>query len=388
MKIIIAVDSFKGTLSSYEAACAIEKGLRKLNEFTHAKIDIYPIADGGEGTLEAIFQYDSTAKMHSVPAKDMLGKDFSAPFLTFQKDGVTQAVVETASIVGLTMIAKEERDVLRASTYGVGQVIKEILDRGIRTVYLGIGGTATNDAGIGMLHALGMRFLDQDQNDIGYGTKNIGKIAAIDTNAFDRRISQTQFITICDVTNPFYGPNGATYVYGPQKGVTEQMKDMIDDMFRSYNEVVHQTTGIDMQKRSGTGAGGGIGGAAQVFLGAKMQRGVDWMIEYLGLEKAVAEADIVITGEGKTDSQTLHDKLPMGIGLLAKKYDKYAVAISGDRTIQKEDLQPYGVNNIWAITDYFPVEQAMGNAFEALVDTATFAGKEWLRMHSAHNEGK
>ncbi len=378
MKIIIAVDSFKGTLSSFEAASAIEKGIRRLDEFSQTTIEIYPIADGGEGTLESIYQYDKSAQIHTLKAKGALGKEISAPFLTFVKDAKPQAVVETASIVGLTMTKKEERDVLHASTYGVGQVIKKILDMGIGTIYLGIGGTGTNDAGIGMLNALGMRFLDEKQRDVGYYPKEIGNIAAIDFGGFDKRIATTEFVTICDVTNPFYGPNGATYVYGPQKGVTEALRESIDKMFQSYNAVVLKTTGIDMQQRSGTGAGGGIGGAAQVFLGAQMQTGADWMIDYLGLEKAIAEADLIITGEGKTDSQTLHDKLPMRIGLLAKKYGKRAIVISGDKSLGREELKPYGIDDIWAVTDYFSPERAMSVAFESLTEASSMAATELL----------
>lgn len=378
MKMIIAADSFKGTLSSYDAACAIEKGLRRLSQFQEASIDIYPVADGGEGTLEAICQYDKTAQMHTVAVSDMLGREILAPFLTFIKSGKHHAVVETAAIVGLTMVKPKDRDVLRASTYGVGQVMQQILnmDMDIDTIYLGIGGTGTNDAGIGMLHALGMRFLDVEQKDVGYHAKDIGKIAAIDLTAFDARVAQTQFITICDVTNPFYGPNGATYVYGPQKGVTEALREPIDNMFQSYNAVVFKTTGIDMQQRSGTGAGGGIGGAAQVFLGAQMQTGADWMIDYLGLEKAIAQADLIITGEGKTDSQTLNDKLPMRIGLLAKKYGKRAIVISGDKTVERDGMKQYGVESIWAMTDYFSTDKAMNESFETLSDTAAMVGKE------------
>ncbi len=366
MKIVIAIDSYKGTLSSFKAANIIKQAIHAYTNNTH-EIQIFPMADGGEGTLQAVMAFDPNAVLHKTIVKDVLFRDIEAPFLINDKN--KSAVIEMASIAGLPMLKPHERNVLTATTYGIGQVIRKTLDMNVSTVYLGIGGSATNDAGIGMLQALGAKFLDANNNDVRCGAHDIGKIINIDLTNFDSRLKNTDFISICDVANPFYGPNGATYVYGPQKGASEEQVRIIDTYFKNFSLVLNHIMNIDIQNIQGSGAGGGIGGGAAVFLNAKIKTGADWLIEFSRIEENLIDADLIITGEGKTDMQTYNDKLPIRIGLLSQKYNKKTIIISGDTSIHKDDMKKFGIDNIYALTDYFSLEQSMKDPEKTLYET-------------------
>jgi glycerate kinase len=368
MKIIIAIDSFKGTLSSVQAGNAVKKGIKLFMQEANSHTEIFPMADGGEGTLKAVLAFDKNARLHKTTVKDSLMRDRVIPFIIIKRNGAVSAVIEMASIAGLTQLECHERDIMKATTYGVGQCIKKALDFGADTVYLGIGGSATNDAGIGMLQALGAEFLDAGNNNIQTGAEQIGNIKTINLSNFDKRIKNTKFISVCDVKNPFYGPFGATEVYGPQKGASDAQVKLIDNMFKEFARIVSHQTGIDIQNIKGSGAGGGIGGGAAVFLNSEFKTGADWLIEYSNIESSILNADLIITGEGRTDEQTFNDKLPLRIGLLCKKHAKKAVVISGSRTISKDGMREYGVESVYALTDYFGADEAISNAGVCLTE--------------------
>lgn len=370
MKIVIAIDSYKGTISSTNAANAIKEGIYSYFPPANTDIKIFPMADGGEGTLDAVLAFEKNASLHKTTAKDCLMRDSIIPFIIIERNSEISAVVEMASIAGLAQMKKSELDVMRATTFGVGQCIKTAMDKGAKTIYLGIGGSATNDAGIGMMQALGARFLDEFNNDIAPGAAQIGNIKDINLIGLDNRINATRFVSVSDVTNPFYGPAGATRVYGPQKGATQQQVEYIDGMFERFSGIVFSKTGIDLQNIKGSGAGGGIGGGAAVFLSSEFKTGADWLIEYSKIEQDIADADLVITGEGRTDEQTLNDKLPMRIGAICKKHGKYAIAISGGRTIGKYDMKTHGINAIYALTDYYYIDRAMNDTRACLINAA------------------
>lgn len=367
MKIVIAIDSYKGTLSSLSAANIIKRAIESYQNKVY-ETEIFPMADGGEGTLQAIMTFDIHAVLHKTIVKDALFRDIQAPFLV--NKNAQSAVIEMASIAGLPMLKSDELNIMKATTYGVGQAIKKALDMNVSTIYLGIGGSATNDAGLGMLQALGAKFLDINNKEINYGACDIGKIVDIDLKNFDNRLKDTTFISICDVTNPFYGPNGATYIYGPQKGATFKQIQIIDNMFKNLSSVINKTMRVDIQNIIGAGAGGGIGGAAAVFLNAEMKTGADWLIEFSGIEKNISCADLIITGEGRTDKQTYNNKLPVRIGMLSKKYNKKAIIISGDKSINDDDMKNFGIDKIFAVTDYFSLDQALHNPSKALFEAA------------------
>lgn len=367
MKIVIAIDSYKGTISSVQAGNAIKEGLGAHFPSHNSEVKIFPMADGGEGTLEAVLAFEKDAVIYKTTAKDCLMRDRIIPFIIIKQNKNISAVVEMASIAGLTQMNKKELDVMIATTYGVGQCIKASLDIGADTIYLGIGGSATNDAGIGMMQALGARFLNSHNNDILPGAAQIGDIDDIDLSGLDSRIKSTRFISVSDVKNPFYGPCGATCVYGPQKGATPQQVKTIDKMFEKLSNIVLDKLGVDLQNIKGSGAGGGIGGGAAAFLGSEFKTGADWLIEYSKIEQSIACADLVITGEGRTDEQTFNDKLPLRIGEMCKKHGKKAIVLSGGRTIGKYDMKPYGIDAVYALTDYFDIDSAMRDTRVCLI---------------------
>jgi len=368
VKIVIAVDSFKSTLSSVQAANAIKDAAKYCCK--SAQIQIFPMADGGEGTLDAVMHFSGSARREYAEIKDSLLRDIKAPFIIIENIGKKIAVIEMAQIAGLAMLKKDELDVMRAGTYGVGQCITKALDIGAEEIYLGIGGSATNDAGIGMLSALGAKFYDKYGAIIGNGTADIGKIVNIDLSGFDKRIAHTKFISICDVKNPFYGPDGATAVFGPQKGADKDQVILIDEMFKNFADTVYKKFKIDLQNIKGAGAGGGIGAAAAVFLSAEMKTGADWLIQHSGIEKSIKDADIVITGEGRCDIQTSYGKLPAQIGLMCKKYGKKCIIISGDKTISADGMRDFYIESVYAVTDYFTLHEAMSDAVKYLNKTA------------------
>lgn len=360
MKILIAPDSFKGSMTAIEAAEAMAEGARGASP--RSMPVMMPIADGGEGTMAALVSATG-GKMIEAIVEDPLGRKITASYgvLGDQKT----CVVELAEASGLTLLAEAERNPLLASTYGTGELIVNALDAGYRKFIIGLGGSATNDAGIGMLQALGMKFFDVDGVELGPGTVALNGLSKIDPFGFDKRIMESQFLIASDVENPLIGPKGASAVFGPQKGATHEMVKTLDAILTNFADIVERFTGMALHHKKGAGAAGGAGGAFQAFFLGDMRRGIDLVLEAMDFEEQLLDADLVLTGEGKTDLQTLSGKAPFGIAEAANRHGKPVILISGsvDRS-DKQQLAPH-YTEIHAISDdgILP-EESMANAYD------------------------
>ncbi|MGB9781165.1 glycerate kinase [Caldanaerobacter sp.] len=362
MKILLAPDSFKGSLSSKEVCHAMENGIKRVID---AEIISIPIADGGEGTVEALV-YAVGGEIIRSDVTGPLGEKVEA-FYGILKDGT--AVIEMAACAGLYLIPEEKRNPLKTTTYGVGELIKLALDRGCRKFIIGIGGSATNDGGVGMAQALGVKFLDKDGNEIGFGGGELYKIEKIDISSIDKRIYESEFIVASDVDNPLCGEKGASYVYGPQKGATPEMIKILDENLKHLAYVTKKVIDKDYSEVPGAGAAGGLGFGLMAFLGAKLKRGIEIIIETTRLEEKIKEVDLVITGEGNTDFQTAFGKAPAGIAKLAKKYGKPVIILSGGLGKDYKSLYDIGVTALFSITNKpMSLEEAMESAYQLISD--------------------
>lgn len=317
MNIVIAMDSFKGSLSSVEAGNAVAEGIRSV--MPSADICVCPLADGGEGTVDAV--HSSVGGEYVIcNVTAPLGDKVDARYLVF--DG--KAVIEIASASGLTLVDEDKRDVLHSSTFGVGELIKDALLRGVREFYIGLGGSATNDCGIGMLKALGYRFLDASGNEA-----DLCNVTTIDQRFAVSELKQSRFHVMSDVDNPLYGLEGASFVFAPQKGATADDVVLMDGWIRRFAELTGRLISDTDPDLPGNGAAGGLGYALRAYLGADVMSGADAIIEMSGLEKLIRDADIVVTGEGKIDRQTLMGKGPSKVALLSKRYGKRVIGFAG-----------------------------------------------------------
>lgn len=323
-KIIIAPDSFKESMTALEAASAIERGFRSV--FPDAELIKVPMADGGEGTVQSLV--DATqGEMINLEVTGPLGKPVKA-FYGMLGDGHT-AVIEMAAASGIAHVPLDERNPLVTTTYGTGQLILAALDRGVSHIILGLGGSATNDGGAGMAAALGVRFLDESGLEIGWGGGELGRLHQIDISGLDKRLSNVSFVAACDVDNPLTGPTGASAIFGPQKGATPEMVRLLDANLHHYAKTIQKDIGLDLESVPGAGAAGGLGAGVLAFLKAELKRGIDIVIEASGLEDAVKGADLVITGEGRIDSQTIYGKTPIGVAKTAKAFGIPTLALAG-----------------------------------------------------------
>jgi glycerate kinase len=319
MRILIAPDKFKGSLNAREVAENIAIGLREV--LPDAEVDIMPVADGGEGTASAISQACSGEEI-SCPAHDALGREIEAKYF-WLRDPPT-AVMEMSAAAGLWRIAPEERDLLRADTFGVGEMIKNAFGRGAKEILIGLGGSATNDGGFGVAQALGFRFLANEHEVERPG--DLAHLARISKPAY--RVP-TAIIAAVDVRNPLLGSRGATRTFGPQKGGTPEQLGILEDGLKRLAEVVGNDLGSDFRDTPGAGAAGGLGFGLMSFCGASLKSGFDVVSEFIGLPQAIARADIVITGEGRLDEQSLEGKAPAGVARLAREAGKRVLAIAG-----------------------------------------------------------
>ena len=348
MKIVIASDSFKGSLSSIEVAESVEKGI--LDVLPSCNVVKVAVADGGEGTKEALCQ-TLGGKTVEIPVEDPIGRTINASYVILE-DGIT-AVLEMSAASGLTLLMPSERNPMRTSTYGTGQLIADALGRGCRRFLTGIGGSATNDGGMGMLKALGYRFLDADGNELSGIGASLSKVCRIDDSRVLQAVRESEFIVACDVDSPLYGPDGAAYVFAPQKGADPEMVRALDDGLRHFAEVtamymnssengssanLDKKDGCllfngnviqDMSSMPGAGAAGGLGYAFVTFLGARLKRGVDMVLDAIGFDKMIEGADLVITGEGRIDAQTLTGKTPYGVLQRASRQGIPVMALAG-----------------------------------------------------------
>lgn len=322
MKVVVATDSFKGSLDSLEAGRAIADGVRDF--CPDAEVVIVPVADGGEGLLNAVISGGRGTKF-KCEVKGPMGLPAVAEW------GVCgdSAVIESAQACGLTLVAPDERDPARADSYGVGQLIKEGLSKGHRKFIVGLGGSAVNDGGTGMLRALGFRFLDDSGRDVDGGGINLEKISKIDGSEVIPELKEAEFILACDVTNPLTGPEGASLVYGPQKGASAEVARQLDDNMKQFARTVSQHMGGDMSQTPGAGAAGGLGFAFMSFLNARLEAGIDVVLDCLDFDDLLVGADLVFTGEGSIDGQTLMGKTPYGVLQRAKARDIPVIALGG-----------------------------------------------------------
>ena len=307
-KVCVAIDSFKGCLSSSEAGDAAREAIHRL--LPDCEVLRFPIADGGEGLLETIVAA-ANGRYVTTRAHDPLSRLIDTRYV-LSADGQT-AYIEMAAISGLPLLRPEERNPWETTTYGTGELIREALDRGCRHFVVGIGGSATNDAGLGMLQALGFRFLDHERQELGRGGKILEKVAYVDDSHKHPALDGATFTVACDVNNPFYGPNGAAHVFAPQKGANPTMVNRLDLGLRSLAQVIRKETGRSVDTLEGAGAAGGMGGGLVAFLGARLRPGIDLLLDALQFRQKAEGADLIITGEGKADRQSLMGKVPSGL---------------------------------------------------------------------------
>ena len=348
MKIVIAPDSFKESLSAEGVASAIEAGW--LNVFPEATVEKVPVADGGEGTTEALVAATSGEQFNE-PVQDPLGREISAHWglLGETSDGLITAVVECASASGLECLSSEERDPLIASTYGTGQLILKALDKGARRIILGLGGSATNDGGVGMLSALGAAFLDSEGNPLPPGGEALHNLSKIDLSEFDSRLADTEFLVACDVDNPLLGPRGASAIFGPQKGATPELVERLDKALAQFADIAEPLMDKQGRELEGAGAAGGLGFGLVMFLNARLAPGVDLVLEAVQFKKRLEGADLVITGEGRMDGQSLGGKTPVGVARWAKEINLPVIAICGSVGEGAEAIHDYGIDALFPI---------------------------------------
>lgn len=366
MKIIIAPDSFKGSLSAVEAANAINKGVK--NAYAHAETHLLPVADGGEGTMDTLVTA-TKGKKKKVSVIGPLGNEVKAAY-GMLGSGET-CVIEMASASGLALVPEGELDPLGATTYGAGQLIKEALNDGFSSFIIALGGSATNDGGAGMLQALGAKLLDKTGEEVGFGGGQLANIVEVDLTEFDSRIRQSEFLIASDVQNPLIGVNGASHVFGPQKGASPEIVKVLDENMSHWADQVADVTGISLHDLPGAGAAGGIGGAFQAFFPAKMERGIDVVLEYVNLEGYLKDADVVITGEGQVDYQTASGKTPLGVAQAAKKENVPTIILAGAVGEGVEVLYEHGIVSVNSIINKpMSLHEAMTQAAQLLEKSA------------------
>ncbi len=344
MKIVIAPDSYKECLSALQVATLIEAGFREI--FPSADYVKVPVADGGEGTVEAMVEATS-GTIVPVAVRGPLGETVEA-FYGLTGDGGT-AVIEMATASGLELVPPEKRNPLRTTSYGTGQLIRSALDAGARRFILAIGGSATNEGGIGMLQALGVRLLDTQDNEIEPTGLGLGNLARIDMSAIDPRLADTVIDVACDVDNPLCGPRGASVIFGPQKGATPEMVQQLDGYLKNFAAITLRDIGMDMAHVAGAGAAGGMGGGMYAFLLGRLRPGSEIVTEAVGLDALVKDADLVITGEGRIDGQTAFGKAPVGVARVAKRHGKPVVAIGGSLRNDAAVVHEYGIDAIFSV---------------------------------------
>ena len=355
MKVVIAIDSFKGSLSSSELANSVEKGIKKV--FSQAEIVKIPVADGGEGTVESLVE-GANGKIIEISVSNPLMIPIKAKY-GILGDGKT-AIIEMAAATGLHLITKEQRNPMETTTYGLGEMIKDAISKGCREFIIGIGGSATNDSGMGMMKALGVKFFDENGTELGYGGKELAKVKKIDTSDLLPEIKECEFLIACDVDNPFYGKNGAAHVYARQKGATEEMVLDLDKGLKHFSKVIKTELNIDIAHVPGSGAAGGIGGGFLAFLNGKLRPGIEIVLEEVKLAEKLENTDFVITGEGRMDFQSIMGKAPIGVAKLAKTKNIPVIAIVGGVADDAGEVHNYGIDSVFSIMNYpMSLEEAM-----------------------------
>ena len=381
MKVVVAIDSLKGSMTSMEAGRAIREGI--LNVLPDTEVSVKPLADGGEGTTEALVE-GLGGELVETEVHGPLETPVKAVYGVIKETGT--AIMEMAAAAGIILVGKDKRP-LDATTYGVGEMIRDAVRRGCREFIIGIGGSATNDGGIGMLTALGYEFLDARGAAVGIGAGALGKVASIRTGRVLPELKECRFRIACDVTNPLCGVNGATYIYGPQKGVTEDLRDSLDEAMDSYAQVIRDCLGTDHRESEGAGAAGGLGFAFLSCLNADLQPGIGLVMDAVDMEKTMEGADLVFTGEGRLDGQTAMGKAPVGIAKLAKKHGAKVVALAGAVIEGAEKCNENGIDAFFPILRRIvTLDEAMDpkTAKENMIRTA----EQVIRLVSAFRQDR
>lgn len=342
--VVIAPDSFKESLTAKEVADAIESGFKEVfPEWTYHKV---PMADGGEGTVQSIV--DGTGgKIISLPATDPLGRTIDS-FYGITGDG-SVAIIEMAAAAGLDKLDHSERNPMLTTTWGVGDLIKDALDKDVNTIIIAIGGSATNDGGAGMIQSLGGELLDKNGNDIPYGARGLFQLDSIDLSNLDTRLQNIEIRVACDVDNPLTGPKGASYVYGPQKGANELIIDELEAALLHYEKVLESELRLRIKDVPGLGAAGGLGAGLYAFLKAELVKGGQLVSDILKLADVIKTADLVITGEGEINHQTVHGKTPITVAKIAKEYDVPVLAIAGSLGQDYESIHDHGIDSAFSV---------------------------------------
>ncbi|MCB2342142.1 glycerate kinase family protein [Clostridium estertheticum] len=364
--IVLAPDSFKESMTAKEVCTAMERGIKKANDKI-ACVHV-PMADGGEGTMQSLV--DATnGKVYSLEVVGPLGNMVEAQYGILGQGEV--GILEMASASGIQLIPAEQRNPLLTTTYGTGQLINACLNHGVKKILIGIGGSATNDGGAGVVQALGGKLLDKQGNELGFGGGELGKLSSINLKNFDPRLKEVVIEVACDVNNPLCGEKGASNIFGPQKGATKEMIGILDDNLKHYAGIIKNQLGKDVIDVPGAGAAGGLGAGLLAFLNGTLKKGIEMVIEYTGLEEKVKDADMVWTGEGSIDYQTQYGKTPFGVAAVASKHNKPVIALAGKVGEGIDILYESGIDSIFGIMQgVTSIEEALVNGSENVEKTA------------------
>ncbi len=364
MKLIFASDSFKGSLSSRRTAELLTKAAYEV--FGECECIGVPVADGGEGTVDAVIDVLNGKKV-SVTVYDPLMNRIQASY------GIAgdRAIIEMAEASGLTLVPEDKRDPMNTTTFGTGELILDALSRGCRELYIAIGGSATNDSGMGCLRALGAKFLGKNGNELFGCGRDLADVAEINLDSLDKRLSETAITVLCDVKNPLCGENGAAYTFAKQKGATPKAMELLEKGMRIYRDVIRKQFGIDCDTIVGAGAAGGLGAALKVFLNATMQSGIETVLDLIGFDDQLSGANLVVTGEGRADAQSVCGKVMQGVGLHAKAKGVPVIGLCGSLGDGAEELLNCGITKLFALSDSAnSIEDAIANAERCYYETA------------------
>ena len=386
MKVVVAIDSFKGSLSSMEAGQAIEEGVKCV--YQNAEVVVRPLADGGEGTVEALVE-GMGGIFVTKEVTGPLGKKVEATYgIIESKDNLSKtAIIEMSAAAGITLVPEESRNPMNTTTYGVGELILDAIERGCRHFIVGIGGSATNDGGVGMLQALGYDFLTREGKSISYGGNGLRELARIEETNVHPMLKECTFKVACDVTNPLCGENGSSAIFGPQKGATPEMVQELDQLLLHYAELSKGINANADRFYPGTGAAGGMGFAFLTYTNATLESGIQIVLTETKLEELIATADFAVTGEGRLDGQTALGKAPIGVASLAKKYQKKVLAFAGSVTPDAKECNQHGIDAFFPILrGVVTLKEAMNKevAHQNMVDTV----EQVFRVVEMMKEGK
>lgn len=365
MKLLFVSDSFKGSLTSEETASLLQQAATRV--FGDCECDSMPVADGGEGTTEAVVRAVG-GQMRSVNVHGSLMEEVTASYGALDQ---SRAIIEMAAASGLPMVPSELRNPLYTTTYGTGELILDALNQGFDQITVALGGSATNDGGMGCLRALGVRFLDEDGAELQGCGADLERVAHIDMSGLDPRAGNATFVAMCDVDNPLCGPDGATYTFGAQKGATPQMQERLERGMANYRDVIVRELGVNPDEIAGSGAAGGLGAALAVFLGATLKSGIQTVLDLIGFDDRLDGTSLVVTGEGRTDWQSCHGKVMQGVGERCARKGVPAIALCGSLGDGAMQILDHGIDSLM-VTESGPMslEEALDNARELYLDAA------------------